>query len=196
MIYSYYLPFKPAAAINYAYLLKLHRIAQYSKETKLYNTIHYSSLSELAKRLDISSKTLQRMLQNTAYSDFFTIDKSNKKITLLNDYRSGSSSKRAEPFIRINAAAIDKLLEEYEKLGEPNTDLFIRYYLYIVYYCRKDGSSDFTGEQFLVAAGYSTTTGTRQKLCTYNKIYKQQLNISIVSFYDGAGHKRNRYSLL
>lgn len=91
-------------------------------------------------------KTLARILANPEYSTFFTVDKKARKITLLNNYRSVSSSKRTDTFIRINAAAVDTLLEAYEILNEPKTDLFIRYYLYILYYCRMNGSSDFTGE--------------------------------------------------
>jgi hypothetical protein len=171
MNFTYYITFRPAAKVNYLYILRLYQIAEYNKRTKLYDTISYKTQSELAKRLQVSDKTLARLLVNTEYAEIFTVDKKAKRITLLNNYRS-SAERENKSFVRVNAACIDRLLAAYETLGEPNTDLFIRYYLYIRYYCTCR-TSDFTGEQFLAAVGYSTNTGTRSKLCTYNRLLQE-----------------------
>lgn len=176
MRYAYYLPFEPQAKINYAYLLRLHTIAEYTETHRLYDTIYYSSQEELAKRLKISEKTLSRLLVNEAYNKFMVVDKKAKKITLLNNYHKYSKAKNTQPFIRVEAAAIDKLLAAYEELNEPNTDLFIRYFLYARFFCchSRAKNNDFTAEQFLSAVGYSTNTGTKEKICKYNRVLKEQ----------------------
>lgn len=181
MRYSYYLPFAPSAKINYAYLLRLHTLAEFSEAHRLYDTIHYTTQEELAKRLKISGKTLSRLLADTAYNDYFTVNKEAKIITLLNNYHKYSSSKNTQPFVRVEAAAVEKLLSAYEELKEPNTDLFIRYFIYARYYCgySKTGKTDFTAAQFLSAAGYSNNTGTRAKIYRYNGILKEQQLLKI-----------------
>jgi len=195
MRYAYYLPFEPAAAINYVYLIRLHTLAEYTEQHRLYDTIHYTTQEELAKRLKISGKTLSRLLANEAYKDYFTVNKEAKIITLHNNYRTSSATKNTQPFIRVEAAAIDKLLAAYEELNEPKTDLFIRYFLYIRYYCGKTGTNDFIQEQFLSAVGYATDTGTKNKLRIYNKVLQEQQLINLQYRRNAAGHKRILFSL-
>ena len=148
MRYAYYLPFEPQAKINYVYLLRLHTIAEYTEQHRLYDTIHYDSQKELAKRLKISDKTLSRLLSDEAYNKYMTVDKKAKIITLRNNYRTNSTTKNTQPFIRVEAAAIDKLLATYEELNEPNTDLFIRYFLYARFFCchSQSKTNDFTAD--------------------------------------------------
>ena len=80
---SYYIRFNPAAKIDYLHLLAFYDLAEYRKETKAFDTIRYSSITDLAKRLKLSSSTVSRILKNTEYKDFIEVDKENKVIRLL-----------------------------------------------------------------------------------------------------------------
>lgn len=94
--YKYYIPFVPSAKINYYVLFLLYDLAEYNKITKCYDTIKYKSLSELAKKLDISESTLKRILKNTDYDNFIKADKANKTIYLLNNF---SAKGETRPFV-------------------------------------------------------------------------------------------------
>jgi len=48
--------------------------------------------------------------------------------------------------------------------------------------------------QFLESCGYSTSSASyKNKICYFNKLFKETNIISVFSFYDSKGHKHNRY---
>ena len=77
---QYFIPFDPGwKKPKYNYILYLYLIAEYDTETKLYNTIHYKSLDELAARINekaggesrVSKATLSRFLNDPGKTTFF-----------------------------------------------------------------------------------------------------------------------------
>jgi hypothetical protein len=86
MIKKYYLPFNLAADVNYLYIFSLYDLAEYSKENKRRETIHYNSITGLADSLSISRSTLNRLLEKPDYKLFFSIDKEKKEILLYNNF--------------------------------------------------------------------------------------------------------------
>lgn len=87
----YYLRFRPAAKIDYLHLLSFYNLAEYSNNNKVFNTIHYQSVRELASNLNISTATVNRILSNVEYKEFMFVDKKNKTITLHNTFIKGYS---------------------------------------------------------------------------------------------------------
>ena len=119
----YYVPFVPAANINYLHLFDLYDLAEYREETKTYDTIRYTSINKLSAKLPFSNSTLSRILNNESYKEFLIVDKENKIITIRNNFPKGT--KRA--FVRLSA-------EEVNLFREKNDDLFTTYYIYLKYY--------------------------------------------------------------
>ena len=64
---SYYILFQPAKQIDYLYLLALYDLASYNPERKVFDSICYSSVSDLAKSLDVSPSTMTRILNSPNY---------------------------------------------------------------------------------------------------------------------------------
>ena len=183
----YYVPFIPAADINYLHLLAFYEIAEYREETKAFDTIRYASIDKLAARLPFSSSTLSRILNNESYKDFMVVDKKNRVITIQNSFPKGT--KRA--FVRLSA-------EEVKLIREKNDNLFTTYYIYLKYYCGfTNNNTDFTAKQFLSACGYSTNSNdTLDRIAEYNKLLSAKEIIKIEKYRDELGYTRNRYSFL
>lgn len=181
---KYYIPFIPKADIKYLYLFKLYSFAEFNKETKCYDTIHYKSNNTLAEMLDISLSTAKRLLNDTRYNDFFIVDKSNKTIFLQNNIK-------GKAFI---------CLDKYEIyfLCNRADNLLCKYLIYLKYYCgySKNGETDFTAKQFLEAIGYSANSNTPSILSEYNSLLVSYKYISIVRKRDEAGRIRNIYSYI
>ena len=183
----YYVPFIPAADINYLHLLAFYEIAEYREETKAFDTIRYASMNTLAARLPFSTSTLSRILNNESYKDFMVVDKKNRVITIQNSFPKGT--KRA--FVRLSA-------EEVNLFREKNDNLFTTYYIYLKYYCGfTNNNTDFTAKQFLSACGYSIKSkDTLDRIAEYNKLLSAKNIIKIEKYRDELGHTRNRYSFL
>lgn len=181
----YYLRFRPMANIDYLYLLAFYDLAEYNEETKIFDTIHYSSVRVLAESLNISSATVNRILDNPAYADFISVNKATKTITLYNSFAKG----KAEQFVRLTA-------EEVKLIMEVKDNLFAKYLIYLKYYCgySKNKKTDFTAQQFLIACGYSTKSKSIiSKLSEYNSLLVKNGLIRIEKYRDELGHTRNRY---
>ena len=183
----YYVPFVPAANINYLHLFDLYDLAEYREETKTYDTIRYTSINKLSAKLPFSNSTLSRILNNDSYKEFLIVDKENKIITIRNNFPKGT--KRA--FVRLTA-------EEVKLLREKKDELFTRYFIYLKYYCGfTKNNTDFTAKQFLTACDYSTKSNeTLDRITDYNKLLCMKKIIKIEKYTDDLGHTRNRYSFL
>lgn len=185
---SYYIRFNPAAEIDYLRLLAFHEIAEYREETKAFDTIHYSSINQLAARLNISSTTVSRILNNPEYKDFMEVDRENKIIYLLCSFPKGTS----KAFVKLTA-------EEVRLLKEKNDNLLSHYLIYLKYYCgyTKDNKTDFTAKQFLSASGYSIKSKQNfDRISSYNKLLTEKGLIRIEKYRDELGYTRNKYSFL
>ncbi len=84
---KYYFKFSPQAKVNYLFLFSLWEKAEFNTSRRVYDTIHYRSITELAADLKISVSTLRRYLNDESYNDFFTLDKKSKTIILKNNVR-------------------------------------------------------------------------------------------------------------
>lgn len=183
---KYYIPFVPEVDVNYIYLFKLYQNAVYNRETKCYDTIVYNTNNKLAEMLDLSESTIKRMLKDSRYNYFFTVNRKDKTIILNNDVRANGL-----PFV---------CLDKYEVffLCDRGENLLCKYLLYIKYYCgySKNGETDFTAGQMLTACGYSANSGYISKLSEYNRLLKDMKYIAIKKKRDNNGHLRNIYSYL
>ena len=182
----FYIPFIPSAQVNYFILFQLYEIAKYNPINKCHDTVIYKSVAELAKVLNISSSTLNRILTNAEYKEFITVDKSKRTIIINNDIR-----KSGKPFVILNITEIQIL----RSIGE---NLLCKYLICLKYYCgsSKTKTVDMTAKQFLEKMGYSTNTNYPDRLAHYNTILKGYKLLNIKSYIDGAGHKRNIYTYL
>jgi DNA-binding MarR family transcriptional regulator len=184
----YYLRFRPTANIDYLYLLAFYDLAEYNEETKVFDTIHYSSVRVLAESLNISPATVNRIFDSPAYAEFISVDKSTKTITLCNAFNKGQK----EQFVRLTA-------EEVNLIKEVKDNLFAKYLIYLKYYCgyARDKKTDFTAQQFLSACGYSVKSNkTISQISQYNCLLVDRGIIKIQKTRDELGHTRNIYSYI
>lgn len=183
---KYFIRFDTSADINYIYLFSFYSIASYNKATARYDTILYSSISQLSKSLNISTATLNRVLNNTEYSNYFSIDKQSKIIRLKNNFQKGVNI----PFVCLSSAEVSYLLSMKD-------NLLCKYYIYIKYYCGYNSNKqDFTAKQFLTAYGYSTSNNDYiTKVSSYNGLLLERGFIDIERYTDQHGHSRNIYRL-
>ena len=79
---KYYLPYNPTAKINYLYLFALADLAEYNPTEKVYDTINYTSIDQLAGLLSLSPSATTALLKNQNYQDYFTVNKKLKQIKL------------------------------------------------------------------------------------------------------------------
>lgn len=145
---SYYLPFIPEAKINYIFLLDLMDLAAYDKETRLFDTVYYDSLRQLAEQLNsgkedtdkyrLSPTTLSRYLFSAerAYKDyrlFLTADKALKQIHITANF-AGTGK---QPFVILSQKEAYILRHTDTKIDgiEIDRNLLIKYYVYLKYYC-------------------------------------------------------------
>lgn len=106
------------AEVIHVAVLYLYLIAEYNTETKLYNTIHYKSLDELAARINekaggesrVSKATLSRFLNDPGKTTFFEIDKDRKVIILKNDFKRKNKEEESRPFVILNEREFDFLI--------------------------------------------------------------------------------------
>ena len=179
--------------IDLYFLFNLYDLAQYNDETKVYDTIHYTSQSNLALQLGISLSQLKRIISNNAYTDYFYVNTIEKTITLYNDFRNSNSQKEKMPFVSLTADEI-RVLRENKK----NNDLLPKYYVYLKYYCGfnlKSHSTDSTAKQILSALGYSTKSSYQELLSNFNQILTENKLLRITQFRDDKKQLRNRYAI-
>lgn len=182
---SYYILFQPAKQIDYLYLLALYDLASYNPERKVFDSICYSSVSDLAKSLDVSPSTMTRILNSPNYYPYFTVNKEAKTITLKNNFQGASL-----PFVQL-------LPEEVALMRKVKEPMFSKYLIYMKYYCgySKKKSTDFTAKQFLSAYGYSIKANASfSALGRYNNILESNGLITIKTYFDDKKHTRNEYS--
>ena len=184
----YYLRFRPTANIDYLYLLAFYDLAEYNEESKVFDTIRYPSVRVLAESLKISPATVNRILDNPAYADFISVDKSTKTITIYNAFMKGQK----DQFVRLTA-------DEVSLIKEINDNLFAKYLIYLKYYCgyARDKKTDFTAQQYLSACGYSVKSNkTLSQISHYNGLLVDRGIIKIQKTRDELGHTRNIYSYI
>lgn len=184
-IQKYYIPFVPQAKVDYRFLIMLYGVAEYNKETKCFDTIQYKSISSLSKMLEKSPSALNSALKNKEYKPFFTIDKTAKRITINNNM-----AKEKKPFVCLS-------LEDIYFLTGIWDNLLCKYYIYLKYYCgyTKSKTTDGTAKQFLQLFGYSVNSSYIDKVSEYNTLLKAEGLISIKTYRDESGNKRNIYSI-
>lgn len=195
---QYFIPFDPGwKKPKYNYILYLYLIAEYDTESKLYNTIHYKSLDELAARINekaggesrVSKATLSRFLNDPEKTTFFEIDKDRKVIILKNDFKRKNKEEESRPFVILTEREFDFLIVQ-------NQDLLTTYFLYLRYYCghSKSKEIDTTAKQFLAAWGYSTKSGNYlSKISEYNTLLSSNTFLKIRKERVGK-EERNYYS--
>lgn len=185
---AYYLPFLPAADVNYYHLLLLLDRAEYRAESKAYDTICYSSIKALAAELGMNETTLKRVLSDERYYPFFSIDKKKKEIRLNTHF----TKDKGQQFVRITE-------EEFRALtGAESNSFIIRYFIYVKYYCgyTKSKHTDFTAKQYLDCIGYSSQSNSNfSKLSKANSFLSSKNLIQIQNYRDEHGNKRNIYTV-
>ena len=88
----YYIPFiENMKQIDLYLLFSLYDLAEFNPNKKVFDTVRYSSQSNLALQLGISLSQLKRIISNNAYSSYFQVDTKEKTITLYNDFRNSNS---------------------------------------------------------------------------------------------------------
>ena len=93
---QYYIPYFPGVKkFNYLPVLCFWLIADYNKDTRLYDTVSFQSLDDLAGKIEaaagekiLAKSTLSRILNNQEYNNYFTYDRGRKEIILKNNFRS------------------------------------------------------------------------------------------------------------
>lgn len=191
----YYIPFiENMKQIDLYLLFSLYDLAEFNPNKKVFDTVRYSSQSNLALQLGISLSQLKRIISNNAYSSYFQVDTKEKTITLYNDFRISNSQKENKPFVSLSAEEI-RVLRENEK----NNELLPKYYVYLKYYCGfdvKSHSTDSTAKQILSAIGYSTKSSYQALLSSYNQILTKNKLIRITQYRDEKKQIRNRYAII
>ena len=187
---KYYLPFDLSLNVNYNYIISLYSIAVFDTNTKRFNSIQYKSMKQLAEMLNISDKTLKKILTDDNYKHFFTVDKTNKTIYINNDFVNNNFN---IPFVVLYDNEINILLKQ-------NDNLLFKYFIYIKYFCgyskQKNMQQDFTTKQFLEYCGYSTNSGDYiSRISGYNTFLSEKKLIKIKKYTDDLGHKRNIYTI-
>lgn len=185
---KYYFKFAPKAKVNYFFLFSLWEKAEFDMSRRVFDTIHYKSITGLAADLKIPISTLRRYLNNESYNDFFTLDKKNRTIMLKNNV------KEIKPFVQLTKQQVSVLKRQQD-------NLLCKYVMYLVYYCgmaEKAGNpQDFTAKQFLAACGYSTTSNNYlDKISGFNGLLVREKLIDITQVRDSLGHCRNVYRVL
>ena len=194
---QYYLPFFPGVKkFDYFPVLCFWLIAGYNKETKLFDTITFQNLDELAGIIEakagkkvLSKSTLSRVLNNEAYTHCFTYDKAEQKIILTNNFRSQPGEQEKQAFVVVSTQEILYLVESQDSL-------LIQYFLFLRYYCglSRSGTTDTTAKQFLSACGYCETSNNYiSKIAGYNRTLSDIGFISIKKSRDTNGRERNEY---
>ena len=194
---NYYIRYDPEAGINYLYLFMLYGIADYDKTKRRYEVITYNSVKQLAAKLQesygdraFSYATLSRLLNNTAYSDYFTVE--GKAIKLNNNFSNSTNTEKA-PFVVITSEEADFLIEQHDSL-------LAAYYCYLKYYCglaAKGGfKQDFTARQFLLSVGLSADNHNNlSRISSYNTLLVNAGLVQIDKYRDSNGNERNIYTL-
>ena len=183
---KYYLRFVPKAKVDYTLILNLYDLADYNEKTNCFDIVRYSNLAELAQKLDTTEKTLSRHLKKDDYKYFFSIDKKQREIRLIVDFKETGYK---VPFITLTPV-------EARYLRQKNEDLLYKHFIYLKYYCgfAIEKQIDTTEKQILCAIGYSSNSSYVQKLCCYNNDLVSNGLLKIRKIRDNKGLIRNIYS--
>lgn len=187
---KYYLPFDLSKNVNYNYIFSLYSIAEFDTETKRYNYIKFKTKKEIAEMLNVSDKTLNKIITDDDYKLFLTFDKENKTIYLNNDFQKNTNI----PFVVLYD-------NEVNILSKQKDNLLFKYYLYIKYFCgyaeQKNIIQDFTIKQFLEFCGYSINSNDYiSRISSYNSFLCDKKLIQIKKIKNELGHTRNIYTVL
>lgn len=91
----YYINYEEECNINYTFLLCLYRIAKRNQKQGILNVIKYNSLEDLKKQIidncgiTFSIPFLSKELNDFNYKRYFIVDKQEKIIQLLNNFKGG-----------------------------------------------------------------------------------------------------------
>lgn len=185
----FYIPFDLSADINYNYLISLYDIAEYNIADNCYNTIHYNTKKSLAEFINVSNKTLTKILSDKEYNSFLIHNNTDKVIILNNNFN--KSQGKNKPFVMLKNYEVN-ILKQY------GDNMFYKYYIYMKYFCGiNNNKQDFTAKQFLEYCGYSSNSNNYiSRIAEYNKILTDNNLIKINKYRDELGHIRNIYSIL
>lgn len=190
---KYFLPYNENEKANYIYVLMFYSIAKFNINSKRYDLITYTSITNLTDQLNsitkdntkskISDSTIRRVLKRKCYNTFLDIDTKSKTIRLRNDIR------QCNKFVMLSESEALKLINQ-------KNDFLAKYYLYLKYYCgySKSKTIDTTAKQFLAACGYSTDANNNiSRVSECNSILTKIGLITITKFKDFNGYERNCY---
>lgn len=188
---KYYIPYCENTNVNYIYLLYIYGLADFDVEKRIYNTINYKSANQLTELINqiygansISKSTIQKMLNENKYNDYFTVNKQDKKIILKNDFKNQQHNK----FIVITEYVFNFLLA-------INDNFLCCYLFYLIYFCG-NRETDSTAKQILKKIGYSEKSHDNISKCSYfNLLLVDNGIISIRKYRDENGNERNIYRL-
>lgn len=188
-----YIPYDERANINYVYLIQFYLCANYNKERKAFDEISYKTIEDLTRQLNffvkdknkyISNSTVRRILSDSNYGNYFSVNKQEKLIYINNNI------KNKNKFVVIDFKEANLILQSRD-------NLLAKYLLYLKYYCgySKSKKIDTTAKQFLNACGYSINSNAYiSKISEYNRLLVQQKIITIEKYRDNNGFERNLYS--
>ena len=112
---NYYLIYEETATINYCFLFAIFCIAEKDSKEKIYNTIKYNNLKDLAERIkkqcnyNISAATISRILKDNKYNKYFTKSEKENKIILNINFKRGTAA--SNKFIILTEKEILFLIE-------------------------------------------------------------------------------------
>lgn len=213
---KFFIPFYENKDIIYKYIFCLYKeavpnITEVNKKL-IYDTIKYKSIQKLTDSINekyiryckdkdrlnnitkkdseykgiVSKSSIDKVIKNEEYKDYFKLDKDNKTIILNNNIQN------IKRYVVLNENEVNFLLEQ-------NENLLSVYYIYLKYYCgkSKNKTTDNTISQFLETSGYCDTSGVnKEKIGVYNRLLEQNKLIKIERYKDDLGYNRNRYKIL
>lgn len=194
---NYYIPYYENTQINYIYLLYLYGLAEFNAQNRLFNTINYKSVQSLTDLINtsfprdkpISKSTVNSMLNDNKYNNYFTVNKTEKTIILNNNFKNENQQSEKKKYIVITEYIYNFLI--------LNNDNFLCCYLfYLIYYCgfSRDKRTNSTAKQILENIGYSTKSNTNiSKCCYFNTLLVDNGILEITKYRDKNGNERNIY---
>lgn len=213
---KFFIPFYENKDIIYKYIFCLYKeaVPNITKVNKklIYDTIKYKSVQKLTDSINekyiryckdkdilnniikkdseykgiVSKSSIDKVIKNEEYKDYFKLDKDNKTIILNNNIQN------IKRYVVLNENEVNFLLEQ-------NENLLSVYYIYLKYYCgkSKNKTTDNTISQFLETSGYCDTSGVnKEKIGVYNRLLEENKLIKIERYKDDLGYNRNRYKIL
>lgn len=196
---KYYIPYYENTQINYVYLLYFYGLAEFDTENRIFNIIKYKTVQSLTDTINetfprdkpISKSTINSLLNDIKYNDYFTVNKREKTITLNNNFKNTIQKEQKQKYIVITEYI-------YNFLVVLNDNFLCQYLFYLIYYCgfSRDKSTNSTAKQILEKIGYSPKSNDNISKCAYfNSLLVDNGILKISKYRDENGNERNIYTL-